>query len=71
MYDPIFSCIRVAKADLEAGNTFIDAFGKGVEAAEYSATLTRKEYKYPDSGAHAVGIWMRAILEGIKLMYSP
>lgn len=71
MYDPICSCISVAKTELEGGSEFIEAFSKGVEAAERAASQTKKDFKYPDSGAHAVGIWMRAILEGIKLTYNP
>lgn len=70
MYDPIYSFIKVARIELEAGKKFIDAFGKAVEAAEYAALVTKKEHRYPDSGAHAVGIWMRAVIEGVKLTYS-
>lgn len=67
LYDPIHNLIRVARSELNTGKHFIDAFGKALEAAEYSISLSKKAYKYPDSGAHAVGIWMRALFEGVKL----
>ncbi|XP_018577868.1 triokinase/FMN cyclase-like isoform X2 [Anoplophora glabripennis] len=68
MYDPIFICAATVREELEAGQNYIDAFGKGVIAAEEIAQKTKKfKQKYPDSGAHAVGIWMRAAYEGVKL----
>ncbi|XP_067136568.1 triokinase/FMN cyclase-like isoform X2 [Centruroides vittatus] len=58
----------------------LDALGAAVKSAETSAATTaelraragRASYvnsdllKSPDPGAHAVGIWMRAVFEGIK-----
>ncbi|KAJ8910807.1 hypothetical protein NQ315_014515 [Exocentrus adspersus] len=68
MYDPIYICGETVRLELEAGKHYIEAFGKGVAAAEEIAQKTKKrKQKYPDSGAHAVGIWMRAVVEGVKL----
>ncbi|XP_023022759.1 PTS-dependent dihydroxyacetone kinase 1, dihydroxyacetone-binding subunit DhaK [Leptinotarsa decemlineata] len=68
MYDPICACNRSTRAELEQGNHFIYAFGKGVSAAEEAAQATKRDnWKYPDPGAHAVGIWIRAVYEGVKL----
>lgn len=68
---------------LNLGLSPIDAFGEAVKAAEISAMQTVhilkshsvdstncKTFKYPDPGAHAVGIWMRAAYEGFKLKFS-
>ncbi|KAJ8978993.1 hypothetical protein NQ317_015709 [Molorchus minor] len=68
MYDPIFMCTKTVQDELLLGRHFIVAFGKGVSRAEEAAQATRKsKMKYPDAGAHAVGIWMRAVFEGVKL----
>lgn len=68
MYDPIHICAATVREELEAGSDYIQAFGKGVTAAEEIAQKMKKSgQKHPDSGAHAVGIWMRAVFEGVKL----
>lgn len=68
MYDPLRVCtITVGEAFAQSEKP-LDAFGKGVSAAELTAENTRPlTGKHPDPGAHAVGIWMRAVYEGIKL----
>ncbi|KAG5894479.1 hypothetical protein JTB14_032507 [Gonioctena quinquepunctata] len=68
MYDPICAFNQMARSELEQGNNFIVSFGKAVEIGEETAQATKKNvFKYPDPGAHAVGIWMRAVYEGVKL----
>lgn len=68
MYDPLCACATVTRKELEQGSDYIKAFQQGVLAAEEVGQKTKKlTQKYPDSGAHAVGIWMRAVLEGVKL----
>ena len=61
--------------------THLDIFEKATQAAEQGAieTVTMKasagrasyvaesELKYPDPGAHAIGIIMRAVFEGYKI----
>nr|CAI5858753.1 unnamed protein product [Callosobruchus analis] len=69
MYDPIYICCQTVKEELELGTDYMEAFGKGVAKAEEAAQKTRQDnYKHPDSGAHAVGIWFRAVYEGVKVM---
>ncbi|CAH1116269.1 unnamed protein product [Phaedon cochleariae] len=71
MYDPIYAFTQTSRHEFEQGNNCMDSFGKGVKVAEETAQLTKKpKYRYPDSGAHAVGIWMRAVFEGVKLRCS-
>ncbi|XP_011880660.1 PREDICTED: putative 3,4-dihydroxy-2-butanone kinase isoform X2 [Vollenhovia emeryi] len=67
---------------LNSGSNSVDAFGEAVKAAETFAMQTvhmsgtrsadsdRKTLKYPDPGAHAVGIWMRAAYEAVKLKFA-
>ncbi|EFA08779.1 triokinase/FMN cyclase [Tribolium castaneum] len=55
--------------EMEKGEHYLQYFGLGVSAAEEAAQETKlPQSKYSDAGAHAVGIWMRAVLEGVKLM---
>ncbi|KAF7267706.1 hypothetical protein GWI33_019096 [Rhynchophorus ferrugineus] len=69
MYDPLIACANTIKLYINI-NDPIEAFGRGVSKAEDVATKTVKSgCKFPDAGAHAVGIWMRAIYEGVKLRY--
>lgn len=68
IYDPIWGCIEVVQNELESGTKFLNAFENGVSAAQQIASNTRFDHmKHPDSGAHSVGIWMRAVQEGVKL----
>lgn len=68
MYDPIQACATVMRSNISVGYQGILLFGMGVTKAEESASRTKEEgQKYPDAGAHAVGIWLRAIFEGVKL----
>ncbi|XP_060522781.1 triokinase/FMN cyclase-like isoform X2 [Cylas formicarius] len=67
MYEPFRAGSEAVKEGLAKGEKFIIAFGMGVGEAERSARDTRGDNRYPDPGAHAVGIWMRAVYEGLKL----
>ncbi|XP_014487172.1 PREDICTED: putative 3,4-dihydroxy-2-butanone kinase isoform X2 [Dinoponera quadriceps] len=81
MLDALIPAELKLKDALDLGLNPVSAFGKAVEAAETSAMQTLhmpehrfgftnyKTFKYPDPGAHAVGIWMRAAYEGVKLKY--
>lgn len=63
-------CARIIEA-LNNSVKPIEAFGIGVTAAEVTAQKTKLPgNRYPDPGAHAVSIWMRAVFEGIKLRCS-
>ncbi|EFN75438.1 Probable dihydroxyacetone kinase [Harpegnathos saltator] len=82
MLDALISAELKLKDSLNLDLNPINAFGKAVEAAETSAMQTlhmpehrfgftnHKTFKYPDSGAHAVSIWMRAAYEGVKLKFN-
>lgn len=71
MYDPLYMCATTITTALNQSVKPMEAFGIGVSAAEESAQKTKLLGKrYPDPGAHAVGIWMRAVYEGVKLRYS-
>ena len=77
---PALMALRNAKEVLTEENN-LSAFEKATQAAEQGAIDTLKmkasagrasyvaqsELKYPDPGAHAIGIIMRAIFEGYKL----
>lgn len=68
MYDPILACCTTVSESFKKGDNFLEAFGNGVSKAEEVAQLTKKEKRrFPNPGAHAVGIWMRAVYEGVKL----
>ncbi|KAK2586481.1 hypothetical protein KPH14_010750 [Odynerus spinipes] len=81
MLDPLIAVQNVLSNALDAKVHPIQAFGEAVKAAENCAMQTMnirafcgedsvmksKTFKYPDPGAHAVGIWMRAAYEGVKL----
>lgn len=68
MYDPLYACCATMADALENGYNDVEAFGSGVSAAEEASQKTRHpSKKYPDSGAHVVTIWMRAVYEGIKM----
>lgn len=71
MYDPLYMCANIVVEALNGSIKPIEALGMGVAAAEEAAQKTKLPGKrYPDPGAHAVGIWMRAIYEGVKLRCS-
>lgn len=68
MFDPLCACANAMEDALNNEVNDVDAFGSGVVAAEETAQKTKVSPKrYPDPGAHAVGIWLRAIYEGVKL----
>ncbi|KAL2736072.1 triokinase/FMN cyclase-like [Vespula maculifrons] len=79
MLDPLISAQNVLSNSLDIQMHPIQAFGEAVKAAEKCAIQTVytrihktnlmkcKKFKYPDPGAHAIGIWMRAAYEGVKL----
>ncbi|KAK9743859.1 DAK2 domain [Popillia japonica] len=68
MLDPLSACEKAFELSLTSGMGDVDALGNGVIAAEESAQKTKiSPRKYPDPGAHAVGIWLRAVYEGVKL----
>lgn len=68
MFDPLNACAKVVEESLTNNVNEVEAFGNGVAAAEETAQKTKlANRKYPDPGAHAVGIWLRALYEGVKL----
>ncbi|GJQ86438.1 hypothetical protein Trydic_g10345 [Trypoxylus dichotomus] len=68
MFDPLCTCAAVMEESLTNDIRDVEAFGNGVFAAEETAQKTKQSpRKYPDPGAHAVGIWLRALYEGVKL----
>ncbi|XP_043493371.1 triokinase/FMN cyclase-like isoform X1 [Polistes fuscatus] len=81
MLDPLVSAEDALSSKLNAKMHPIQAFGEAVKAAEQSAIKTvhkrascgravlpkDRTFRYPDPGAHAVGIWIRAAYEGVKL----
>ncbi|XP_012283909.1 triokinase/FMN cyclase isoform X2 [Orussus abietinus] len=84
MLDPLLAA-QDKLCDLLSTNCHpIIAFGEAVKAAETQAIKTRrmpatvgraslvkcKSFEHPDPGAHAVGIWMRAAYEGVKLKFN-
>jgi hypothetical protein len=72
MYYPVKSCDVAVGREMERGQDYVQCFGLGITWAEEAAQRTRQpQRKYPDAGAHAVGIWMRAVFEGVKLMSEP
>lgn len=72
MYDPLYECYSVIYyAFCKQSLSVIEAFGEGVSAAEITAKNTVcAGRKYPDAGAHAVGIWLRACYEAVKLRWT-
>ncbi|XP_050308452.1 PTS-dependent dihydroxyacetone kinase 1, dihydroxyacetone-binding subunit DhaK-like [Anthonomus grandis grandis] len=67
MYDPLYACATVFRQK-SAGTRYIYGLECAVARAEEVALQTKNRgSKYPDAGAHAVGIWMRAICEAVKL----
>lgn len=71
MYDPLHECYAVTYYMLYKQSAgVLEAFGEGVSAAEITAQNTvLLGQKYPDAGAHAVGIWLRACYEAVKLRW--
>ncbi|XP_011703663.1 PREDICTED: putative 3,4-dihydroxy-2-butanone kinase [Wasmannia auropunctata] len=76
MLDALISVENKLRDALNSGSNAVNAFGEAVKAAESFAMQTvhtsgsdRTTFKYPDPGAHAVGIWMRAAYEGVKLKF--
>lgn len=69
MLYPLKCCEITVRKEMEKGEHYLHCFGMGVSVAEEIAQETKlPNCKYPDAGAHAVGIWMRAVIEGVKLM---
>lgn len=83
MLDALISVENKLRDALNSGSNAVNAFGEAVKAAESFAmqtvhtsgsdrtvdSINCKTFKYPDPGAHAVGIWMRAAYEGVKLKF--
>ncbi|XP_022903990.1 triokinase/FMN cyclase-like [Onthophagus taurus] len=68
LIDPLCTCARVMEESLNSNMSDVEAFGMAVASAEETAQRTKIEPRsYPDPGAHAVGIWLRAVYEGVKL----
>ncbi|KAG7202444.1 hypothetical protein KM043_018746 [Ampulex compressa] len=83
MLDALIPAERKLTDALNNNIDSIEAFGEAVKAAEESAKQTiyvktssneendaERKFKYPCPGAHAVGIWMRAAYEAVKLKFS-
>lgn len=67
MYDPLEACAVLVRKN-SANGQYICAFETGVAKAEEVAQSTKQlGSKYPNPGAHAVGIWLRAVCEAVKL----
>lgn len=66
MLDPLLDCAIHTRQEFENTGEIMEAFGSGIFWAEEAIRRSAKG-KYPDPGAHAVGIWMRAVYEAIKL----
>ncbi|CAG9834023.1 unnamed protein product [Diabrotica balteata] len=69
LYDPIYIFCVTAKEELGNGADILIAVEKAVRKSEEAISMTKRDKKYPDPGAHAVGIWIRAIFEGVKLRW--
>ncbi|KAK4879029.1 hypothetical protein RN001_007175 [Aquatica leii] len=70
MYDPLNACAETLKTLLNTDVKPLKAFGDAVGAAETAVLRTKvKCRKYVDPGAQAVGIWMRAVYEGLQLRF--
>lgn len=68
MLDPLFACVNVVNNRFSEGIDVLESLDDGLKAAEEAVLQTKTpDRKYADPGAHAVGIWMRAVFEGIKL----
>ena len=83
MVDAIHPALEVLRESRNSAteNNYLAIFEKATEAAETGAMKTVKmkasagrasyvahsELKYPDPGAHAIGIIMRAVFEGYKI----
>lgn len=69
MFYPISGCEGSIARELKGSNyDFLTCFNTGVGVAEERAQMTTpSDGKFPDAGAHAVGIWMRALIEGVKV----
>ncbi|CAG9774057.1 unnamed protein product [Ceutorhynchus assimilis] len=66
LYDPLEACSSYLRQNI--GKSFIILFENGVGKAEEAATASKQPgCKYPNAGAHAVGIWLRAVCEAAKL----
>ncbi|XP_057664807.1 triokinase/FMN cyclase-like isoform X1 [Diorhabda carinulata] len=69
LYDPICKFCETAKQELENCSHPLVAFGNAVQCCEETVNMTKRDKNYPDPGAHAVGIWIRAVFEGVKLKW--
>lgn len=71
MYDPLYECYTATYYTFyKKSSSVLEAFGEGVSAAEIAAQNTVPPgQKHPDAGAHAVGIWLRACYEAVKLRW--
>ncbi|CAH0564076.1 unnamed protein product [Brassicogethes aeneus] len=70
MYDPLYAGVTGFREELDEKSTPMEAFTYGILQGEEAIIENKREnQKYPDAGAHAVGIWFRAILEAIKIVF--
>lgn len=68
MLDPLHVGVMTLSEKFHENDGFIKSLDSALRAAEDAVQNTKtKNRKYPDPGAHAVGIWLRAVYEGIKL----
>lgn len=68
MFDVFFATKEAVKANIAENLNSLDLMGLATITAESTALRTRKTNEdHPDSGAHSVGIWMRAVYESFKL----
>ncbi|GLV48576.1 hypothetical protein CBL_06014 [Carabus blaptoides fortunei] len=72
MYDALYACADSLRDNLNNELSSLDLLGVATIAAEDAARKTRPvQNVHPDPGAHAVGIWMRAVYEALKLQNWP
>lgn len=70
MFDPLYDFVTILNRQYNDKTNELELLDIALRAAEESVLKTKGvNRKYPDPGAHAVGIWMRAVYEGIKLRY--
>lgn len=68
MIETLYECSITFKRNLEKLTGLI-AFEAAVTAAEEKAKVREANKKHPDPNAHALGIWLRAVYEGLKIEF--
>lgn len=70
MLDPLHASVTIVRNCFDQKMGLIKSLDAGLCAAETAVQDSKSsKKKFPDSGAHVVGIWMRAVFEAIKLRY--